>query len=97
MAALASAACDAASCESCQRPESFLRAVSGMLLCESCADLSARIDQQLVNVASNDPVACDDCSVRVDFDARLAVITRGCGGSVLCDQCVAIEDGRARA
>ena len=54
---------------------------------------SALIDQQLARVQSSDPVDCDGCGDNVEFDARVAVVVRECGGAVLCDFCkpVAME------
>jgi len=77
----------AAACGGCQREAFVLHAVADARLCDVCAEKSARIDRQLAEVRSDDPVACDVCGVRVDFDAQVAVITRGCGGAVLCDRC----------
>jgi hypothetical protein len=67
--------------------------VGGSKLCASCAETSARIDRILVTTRSEDPVVCDSCGENVDFDARVAVVTRECGGVVLCDRCkpVSIE------
>jgi hypothetical protein len=80
-------------CDGCRRKAFVLRYVDGAKLCDGCAERSARIDQQLATVRSGDPVACDGCRDRVDFDARVAVVTRTCGGIVLCDHCkpVSIE------
>lgn len=61
----------------------------GTQLCAGCREISDRVDRKLVNVSSDDPVACDACNGAVDFDARVAVITRECGGAVLCDRCEA--------
>jgi hypothetical protein len=63
-------------------------------LCESCADKSEQIDRQLMRTRSEDPVACDCCYDQVDFDARIAVVVRECGGSVLCDRCKPVEMAR---
>jgi hypothetical protein len=67
--------------------------MDGAQLCGPCAETSARIDQLLVNVSSEDLVSCDGCGDAVDYDARIALITRECGGVVVCDHCkpVAIE------
>jgi hypothetical protein len=76
-------------CDGCARAAFELRAVDGAKLCESCAEKSARIDRRLATTRSEDPVYCDGdgCNTRVDFDARVAVVTRECGGAVLCDHC----------
>lgn len=84
-------------CAGCDREVSELRRVDGAMLCVTCAETSARIDQRLVGVGANDPVACDSCEGSVDFDARLAVVTRECGGVVLCDRCTPAFGAGARA
>jgi hypothetical protein len=80
-------------CDGCARAAFELRTLDGAKLCERCAEKSARIDCRLATTRSEDPVFCDGCGDRVDFDARIAVVTRECGGVVLCDGCkpVAIE------
>ena len=74
-------------CDGCNRHAFVLRVVDGAKLCDSCAQKSALIDQQLAGVQSSDPVDCDGCSGRVEFDARVALVVRECGGAVLCDLC----------
>ena len=89
---------DMFACAGCCRRVFTLSVVDGARLCERCAETSARIDRLLVNVGADDPVSCDGCSDRVDFDARIAVVTRECGGSVLCDRCKPVSiEGEARA
>lgn len=82
---------DLTRCAGCARKALVLRSVDGAQLCPTCAAASLRIDAQLAMTASGDPVACDACGVAVDFDARVAVITRECGGTVLCDRCIPVE------
>jgi hypothetical protein len=77
-------------CDGCRRKAFVLRAVDGAKLCDGCAEKSERIDRQLAKVRSDDPVSCDGCGDLVDFDARVAVVARACGGGVLCDQCKSI-------
>ena len=77
----------AAACEGCCRKAAALHVVDGARLCAGCVEKSARIDQQLATACSDDPVACDGCGDRVEFDARVAVVARECGGAVLCDDC----------
>jgi hypothetical protein len=84
-------------CAGCDREVADLRRVSAAMLCGSCAETSARIDRCLVGVGADDPVACDSCAKSADFDARLAVITRECGGVVLCDRCAPSLGEGARA
>jgi hypothetical protein len=81
------------SCDGCSRFAFILHAVDGAKLCDDCAEKSAQIDQQLAHTATNDPVSCDGCDESVDFDARVAVVIRECGGVVFCDRCkpVAME------
>ena len=74
-------------CDGCKRHAFVLRAVDGAKLCDRCAEKSALIDRQLARVCSSDPVDCDGCGDNVDFDARVAVVVRECGGAVLCDFC----------
>lgn len=74
-------------CDGCAQPKFELLAIDGAKLCEGCAERSARIDRRLATTLSKDPVYCDGCGDRVDFDARVAVVTRECGGVVLCDDC----------
>lgn len=80
-------------CEGCKSHAFVLRVVDGAKLCEGCVEKSALIDQQLEHVCSSDPVDCDSCGDNVEFDARVAVVVRECGGAVLCDFCkpVAME------
>jgi hypothetical protein len=80
-------------CDGCAQAAFELRAMDGGRLCGTCAEISVRVDQRLVNVSSNDPVVCDACADRVDFDARIAVITRECGGAVLCERCASSSKG----
>jgi hypothetical protein len=82
-------------CDGCARAVFELHAVDSAKLCASCAETSARIDRLLVTARSEDPVYCDGCDDRVDFDARVAVVTRECGGGVLCDRCKSIAIGGA--
>jgi hypothetical protein len=89
----ASAAVAVALCESCDREAPELLVVDNAKLCATCAETSARIDRLLPSVASDDPVMCDGCQRPVDFDARVALITRECGGVVLCDHCTPTFDG----
>ena len=77
----------ASACEGCKRYAFVLRVVDGAKLCDSCAEKSALIDRQLAHVCSSDPVNCDGCGDRVEFDARVAVVVRACGGAVCCDFC----------
>jgi len=81
------------SCDSCKRKVFSLSAIDGARLCDRCAVMSAQIDQDLIGVCADDPVTCDGCKRLVDFDARIAIITRACGGVIVCDDCkpVAIE------
>ncbi len=83
-------------CDGCQQPTIDLHVVDGTRLCDGCAQKSAEIDRQLVGVCSEDLVSCDGCDEPVDFDARIAVVVRGCGGKVRCDRCesMVIEGGR---
>ena len=74
-------------CDGCKRHAFVLRVVDGAKLCDGCAEKSALIDRQLEHVRSNDPVDCDGCGDNVEFDARIAVVVRECGGAVLCDFC----------
>ena len=74
-------------CDGCKHHKFVLRVVDGAKLCDGCAEKSALIDQQLARVRSNDPVDCDGCGDHVEFDARVAVVVRECGGAVLCDFC----------
>ena len=74
-------------CAGCHRHTFVLRVVDGAKLCDNCSDKSALIDRKLARVCSNDPVDCDDCGDAVEFDARVAVVVRQCGGAVLCDFC----------
>ena len=74
-------------CGGCRRHAFVLRVVDGAKLCDGCTEKSALIDQQLAHVRSSDPVDCDGCGDHVEFDARVAVVARACGGAVLCDFC----------
>ena len=80
-------------CGGCRRHAFVLRVVDGAKLCDGCAEKSAQIDRQLARVRSRDPVDCDGCGDNVEFDARVAVVVRECGGAVLCAFCkpVAME------
>lgn len=80
-------------CDGCKRRAFVLRVVDGAKLCDGCAQKSAEIDRQLAKTRPEDPVVCDGCDDRVEFDARIAVVVRECGGAVLCDLCkpVAME------
>jgi hypothetical protein len=73
-------------CEGCARTVFELH-VDGAKLCGECVEKSARIDRRLATTRSEDPVYCDGCDERADFDARTAVVVRECGGAVLCDIC----------
>jgi hypothetical protein len=55
--------------------------------CNNCLAKSAAIDKKLRGVRSEDPVDCDGCDDIVDFDARIAVVVRECGGAVFCNFC----------
>lgn len=74
-------------CGGCSRHAFVLRVVDGAKLCDDCMYKSAAIDRKLLRVRSCDPVDCDGCGESVDFDARVAVVVRECGGAVLCDFC----------
>jgi hypothetical protein len=74
-------------CDGCKRPAFELLAIDGAQLCGGCVQKSAEIDRKLENVDSHDPVACDGCNAPLDFDARVAVVIRECGGAVLCALC----------
>lgn len=80
-------------CDGCKQHARVLRVIDDAKLCDGCVEKSAQIDRQLVNVRSNDPVDCDGCGDTVEFDARVAVVVRECGGAVFCDFCkpVAME------
>jgi hypothetical protein len=85
-------------CEGCRREALLLRTVDGAQLCVGCVEKSDRIDQQLATVRSDDPVDCDSCGDRVEFDARVAVVARECGGAVFCGDCkLIISNERATA
>jgi hypothetical protein len=88
---------EATACAGCRRKSFILRVVDGAKLCDICAEKSDRIDQQLATVCSDDPVSCDGCGDRVDFDARIAVVARECGGAVFCDDCTPIIGEGAQA
>lgn len=74
-------------CDGCKRHAFVLRVVDGAKLCDGCAEKSAQIDRQLARVRPGDPVDCDGCGDNVEFDARVAVVVRECGGAVFCDFC----------
>ena len=82
-------------CDGCQRPAIVLRVAAGAKLCEDCTAKSDRIDEKLASVQSDDPVSCDGCGDRVDFDARVAVIGRELGGAVFCERCEPASGGQA--
>ncbi len=75
------------SCDGCSRTAPVLSMIDGAKLCDGCAEKSAQIDQLLAATHMDDPVVCDGCGDRVAFDARIAVVARECGGTVLCDDC----------
>ena len=74
-------------CEGCKLYAFVLRVVDGTKLCDGCVEKSALIDELLESVRSEDPVDCDGCGDNVEFDARVAIVVRECGGAVLCDFC----------
>ena len=74
-------------CEGCKQHTRVLCVVDGAKLCDSCAEKSARIDRRLATTRAADPVFCDGCGDRVEFDARVAVVARECGGGILCADC----------
>ena len=74
-------------CDGCKRHAFRLRVVDEAKLCDICAVKSALIDQKLEHVHSDDPVECDACGTRIEFDARIAVVMRECGGAVFCNLC----------
>jgi len=76
-----------ANCDGCARSVFVLHIVDGAKLCDGCAETSARIDLCLATTRTEDPVFCDGCGGSVEFDARVAVVVRECGGAVLCDHC----------
>jgi hypothetical protein len=82
-------------CDGCRQRPFSLYVVDGAKLCDVCSEKSARIDRQLERVRSSDPVSCDGCGDRVDFDARIAVVARECGGRIFCDSCKAAAIARA--
>lgn len=84
---MATALAGAFACDGCRRTTFVLNAVDDARLCDGCAEKSARIDRRLATTCSEDPVFCDGCDERLDFDARIAVVTRECGGGVLCTGC----------
>lgn len=71
-------------CDGCARFAFELHAVDGVMLCDGCAETSARIDHRLATTLAKDPVFCDGCGERAEFDARTAAVVRECGGVVLC-------------
>lgn len=74
-------------CDGCRQHAFVLRVVDDAKLCDGCAEKVKLIDQQLAHVRSSDPVDCDGCGDNVEFDARIAVVARECGGAVFCDFC----------
>lgn len=80
-------------CDGCDRRARVLHIVDDARLCGGCVEKSERIDRQLATVASSDPVSCDGCDECVDFDARVAVVVRECGGAVFCDRCKRVDKG----
>lgn len=84
-----------AACAGCRRREFSLVVVDGAQLCATCAEKSARIDRKLAGLRSDDRVTCDGCSCLIDFDARVAVVARECGGIVLCEDCKSVAVERA--
>jgi hypothetical protein len=86
-----------ARCDGCARVAFELRAVDNAKLCDGCAEMSARIDRRLTTTLTEDPVFCDGCGDRVEFDARIAVVARACGGGVLCAHCKPTEIKRGSA
>jgi len=86
-----------AACVGCNQHAFVLRVVDGTKLCDFCADKSALIDRKLLRVRSSDPVGCDGCGVNVEFDARIAIVVRECGGAVLCDGCKPVAMDRQAA
>jgi hypothetical protein len=88
------AATYATRCDGCARAAFELHAVDGAKLCGGCAEKSARIDRRLATTRTEDPVFCDGCGDRVEFDARVAVVARECGGGVLCGLCKPTEIAR---
>lgn len=84
-----------ATCDGCSRSAFVLHTVEDGKLCDGCVEKSARIDRRLATTESEDPVFCDGCGERVAFDARVAVVVRECGGSVLCDHCKSTAVERA--
>jgi hypothetical protein len=84
-------------CEGCRRTAFGLRVIDGAKLCDECAEKSERIDRQLATTRSDDPVSCDGCGDPVVFDARVAVVARECGGSILCGDCKPTAHAGARA
>lgn len=86
------------SCEGCARFSFVLHIVDDAKLCEGCVEKSALIDEKLAQTQSEDPVFCDECRDHLDFDAKVAVVVRACGGAVLCDRCKpAVADREAMA
>jgi len=81
----------AARCDGCAQAAFELRAIDGAKLCDGCAEKSARIDRRLASTRTGDPVYCDGCGDRVEFDACVAVVARECGGGVLCGCCKSTE------
>ena len=81
-------------CNGCHRHARVLHVVDKALFCDDCSEKSEQIDKKLARTRSSDPVACDSCKKRVDFDARMAVVVRECGGAVLCDLCKPVAMAR---
>ena len=84
-------------CNGCHRHARVLHVVDKALFCDDCSEKSGEIDRKLSRTRSNDPVDCDFCKKRVDFDARMAVVVRECGGAVLCDGCKLLAMARQAA
>lgn len=78
-------------CDGCKCTPFELRVVDDARLCATCAEKSAQIDRDLETTRSDDPVACDACGADVEFDARVAVVARACGGSVRCADCKSVS------
>jgi hypothetical protein len=74
-------------CAGCSRPSFLLKVVDGQKLCSTCTEKAVRINREMAKTHSEDPVECDGCNVKVSFDAKVAVVIRGCGGFVLCERC----------
>lgn len=81
-------------CNGCHRHARVLHVVDKALFCDDCSEKSDEIDRKLARTRSTDPVACDGCKKHVDFDARMAVVIRECGGAVLCELCKPVAMSR---